>query len=80
LLLLCDRFGEGLLTGDTRQVNGESHYWNTLPDGTEVDLTRAQFDQPITIEEPQKRERDYLFSSEATVKRYNELKERLENN
>lgn len=76
-LLVQDSYGGTL---NRALVNGESHYWNTLPDGTEVDLTRAQFDQPITIEEPQKRERDYLFSSEATVKRYNELKERLENN
>jgi hypothetical protein len=33
-------FGGDIVRG---RVNGESHYWNRLPDGTEVDLTSCQF-------------------------------------
>lgn len=34
-----------VLGGDivTGRVNDEPHYWNRLPDGTEVDLTSCQF-------------------------------------
>lgn len=73
-LLVQDEYGGTL---NRALVNGESHYWNTLPDGTEVDLTRSQFDDPIIIEEPQKRDREYLFGSESTVQRYNQLKKEL---
>lgn len=30
----------------------EHHYWNVLPDGTEVDLTADQFDGTETIRDP----------------------------
>ena len=58
-------------------ANGESHYSDTLPDGTEVDLTRAQFENPVTIIDQVKRDREYLLNSPATVERYNLLKSRL---
>jgi len=39
-LLVRDLLGGDILTG---KVNGESHYWNRLPDGTELDLTSDQY-------------------------------------
>ena len=29
------------------------HYWNRLPDGTEIDLTREQFARDELVQEPQ---------------------------
>jgi len=40
-LLIQNIFGGNLIAGT---VDGESHYWNKIPDGTEVDLTSDQFD------------------------------------
>lgn len=73
-LILQDIFGGDLV----RFINmGISHYFNRLPDGSEVDLTRDQF--PIWDPETAViRERAYLESSEWTVKRYQILKSRLE--
>lgn len=36
---------QGIFGGDivTGKVNGVTHYWNRLPDGTEIDLTSCQF-------------------------------------
>ena len=72
-LIVQDLFGGDLV----RVINmGESHYFNRLPDGTEVDLTRDQFavwePEPAVI-----RERAYLEKSEWTMKRYEILKSRL---
>lgn len=72
-LVVQDRFGGVLL----RIVNeGESHYWNRLPDGHEVDMTRDQFTtwSPGEIVE---RDRDYVLSFPDTLARYELLKERL---
>lgn len=58
-------------------VGSESHYWNQLPDGTEVDLTREQFDDfsPQSIEH---RSREYVLSYPDTVERYQRLRARFE--
>lgn len=74
-LVVQDRFG-GMLV---RSVNeGDSHYWNRLPDGTEVDLTRDQFNgweptEPVVV-----RERSYVSGHDATLRRYRWLVARLE--
>lgn len=57
-------------------VNGESHYWNEI-DGVTVDLTRAQFDEPLEIGEAVERERDYVLSFPATAERYQLLLDRV---
>lgn len=66
-------FGGDLL----RTLNeGVSHYWNRLPDGSEVDHTRDQFD----IWEPGEvvvRTREYALSHPATALRYKVLTERI---
>jgi len=53
-------------------VEGVSHYWNRLPDGTTVDLTRDQFTsfQPVDIE---LRAREYVMSFPETARRYRTL-------
>ena len=39
-LVIQDLFGGDILTG---VVNNEKHYWNCLPDGTELDFTSDQY-------------------------------------
>lgn len=73
-LVVQDVYGGDLL----RVVNeGESHYFNRLPDGREVDLTRGQFAtwEPSDAE---LRDRDYVLSFAATAARYAELRVRIE--
>lgn len=68
-MVVQDRFGGELL----RVVNeGESHYFNRLNDGTEVDLTRDQFEvwDPSPAEV---RPRDYLEAHADTVHRHMQL-------
>lgn len=53
-----------------------SHYWNRLPGGREVDLTRGQF----WIWEPGEvvvRDRAYVLSNESTQLRYDRLRQRV---
>lgn len=72
-LLVQELFGGELL----RVINKDiSHYFNRLPDGTEVVLTRDQF--PVWDPEPFViRDREYLTKSESSMKRYNLLRSRL---
>lgn len=72
-LVMQDLLGGVLL----RTVNeGVSHYWNRLPDGTELDLTRSQFDK-WSPDEIVERDREYVLSFPETQRRYDLLKERL---
>lgn len=56
-------------------VGGVSHYWNRLPDGTTMDLTRDQFGSfhPVDIE---LRDREYVMSFPETAMRYRILADR----
>lgn len=58
-------------------VNGESHYWNVLEDGTVIDLTRSQFDEPLVIEDETVRQREYVLSFPVTAHRYQLLRWRI---
>lgn len=72
-LVVQDRLGGDLLR---TTVDGVSHYFNRLPDGTELDLTRDQFPEWAPTEvEP--RSREYVLSFPATAARYDLLRERL---
>lgn len=73
-LVVQDEYGGSLLRS---VVEGVSHYWNRLPDGREIDLTRDQFHafEPDKIVE---RERGYVLSFPDTEKRYMLLRERLD--
>jgi hypothetical protein len=72
-LVIQELVGGELLRAVT---SGVSHYWNRLPDGTEVDLTRDQFDvfDPGDV---QVRTREYALSYAATADRYEILRERV---
>lgn len=72
-LIIQDLFG-----GELKRTvaNGVSHYYNSIA-GEDVDLTRAQFDEPLVLEEPAVRERAYVLSFPVTVDRYTRLLNRL---
>jgi hypothetical protein len=60
------------------EVDGTSHYWNRLPSGIEVDLTREQFgDRQIRVGPIQVQSRDYVMSFPETRRRYEQLLGRL---
>ncbi len=54
-LLLHDLFGGDLLLGEVLLPDGSRqgvHWWNRLPDGREVDLTREQFAPHEAVQPP----------------------------
>jgi hypothetical protein len=57
--------------------DGQSHYYNAMPDGTEVDLTRDQFDEFNPAAPAEVRTAEYLTSSEKTRERWETLRNRL---
>lgn len=69
-LVVQDYLGGELRRGEAGSI---SHYWNVLPSGDEVDLTRHQFDDGVEITNIEPRTREYLFSHDETVRRYNDL-------
>jgi hypothetical protein len=69
-LVIQDYLGGELRRGEAGAI---SHYWNLLPSGEEVDLTRHQFDEGIEITNIVPRTRNYLLSHAETATRYNEL-------
>lgn len=73
--MIQDRRGGDLLRAE---VGGVSHYWNRLPSGNEVDLTRMQFDN-FTVDGPiEVRDRAYVLSFPDTESRYAKLKSAVE--
>ncbi len=72
-LIVQDRFGGILVRAENE---GVSHYWNRLAGGIEVDLTRSQFETWNPGAELE-RDRDYVLSFPATLRRYELLKARL---
>jgi hypothetical protein len=73
-LVIQDYFGGDLLRAE---VCGVSHYWNRLPDGRFVDLTRSQFQGLSQMPDPETRDRDYVLSYPATLRRYDLLRDRV---
>jgi hypothetical protein len=69
-LIVSDFYGGELVRGI---VCGESHYWNRLPSGAEVDLTRDQFQNFALESEPDVRGRDFVLSFPDTTHRYHLL-------
>lgn len=72
-LIIQDEFGGDLMRAE---VAGVSHYWNQLPDGSEVDVTRDQFDSwyPVGVAV---RDRAYVLSFPDTAARYTILRHRV---
>ena len=60
--------------------DGDSHYWNRLPDGQEIDLSFEQFrrTKQYGVGDVVIREREYTLSFPDTVKRYEILKDRVD--
>lgn len=77
-LIVQDYFGGDLLR--CKMTDGDSHYWNRLPSGEEIDFTKDQFSyinpKPLynTVEV---RNRKKILSYKTTRNRYNILKERV---
>lgn len=71
-LIVQDLFGGSLVRA---KVSGTTHYWNRLPSGEEIDLTREQFGGVVDILLGEERARDYVLSFPDTARRYRELAE-----
>lgn len=69
-LIVQDLLGGDLLRGS---VNGVEHYWNRLPDLSEVDLTRHQFGHSARAQEPSTVLREYVLGYPDTRRRYDRL-------
>jgi hypothetical protein len=69
-LVIQDLLGGDLLRA---KVNGAEHYWNRLPDSSELDLTRDQFGPALTTTTPERVSRAYVLSFSNTVRRYEQL-------
>ena len=69
-LVIQDYFGGTLLRGEVGQI---SHYWNVLPSGKELDLTRSQFGVDASVACVEPRTRDYVTSYAETETRYQRL-------
>lgn len=71
---------QDILGGQLLRCHGPcgSHYWNRLPDGTELDLTREQFHDRLTPESVQERDRSYVMSFPQTRHRYETLRARVD--
>ena len=76
-----DHFGGTLLRVDAWIIGvGDpiGHYFNKLPDGTTVDLTRIQFPTDTIFSPPQERMRAHVLDPQFTTRhRYQLLKRRL---
>ena len=76
-LIIQDCFWGDLLRAAIEGIG--SHYWNQLPDGSEIDLTKIQFLTAVVIPPGETRTREYVLSYPATAKRYELLKRRVKN-
>lgn len=71
------------LGGDILRNKDYHHYWNRLPNGKEIDLTRSQFGNEVTIRADDIVSRKYILESNSanravTLERYRLLKKRVE--
>ena len=73
-LIVQDHFGGELLRA---RVDGISHYWNRLPTGLEVDLTRKQFGSNPYVPAGEVKSRDFVLSFPETADRYLSLRRAL---
>ena len=59
-------------------VGNVEHYWNRLPSGRYIDLTRHQFGHRVAPKLIEQTSRDYVLSFPETVRRYDRLRRRLQ--
>jgi hypothetical protein len=74
-LVVQDAFGGEILRG---VVHGIDHYWNRLPDSTEVDLTKSQFGSIREVPPINLVLRDQLLLNGDTLRRYRLLRESVD--
>jgi hypothetical protein len=70
-LVVQDFLGGDLLRSVVQEV---SHYWNRLPTGEEIDLTRVQFGIGISVPPGEERSREHVLSFPETRYRYRALR------
>lgn len=79
-LVVHDLLGGDLLEAEVHR-NGERtefHYWNRLPSGEHLDLTRDQFDgEAVDIKEPVVRERPERLPDPVRQAQYERLRDRV---
>lgn len=83
-LLVQEMFGGEILRASLLEIpefaQMRSHYWNRLPNGTEIDVSRSQFGQqyPTLVGEPKDRHEILnLTKNPDTVRRYDRLRLRM---
>lgn len=73
-LIVQDTLKGQLMRGTVDDVE---HYWNRLPSGRYVDLTRHQFGQRVSPKLVEQTSREYVLSFPETQRRYDRLRRRL---
>lgn len=81
-VLAQDCFGGRILKGSLKDhpkyAYLRSHFWNELPDGTQVDVTAPQYPDLTFIElQPEERQRENILSHPGATERYELLKQRF---
>jgi hypothetical protein len=78
-LTINDLLGGELLVAEVLHADGSRqgvHWWNRLPDGTEIDLTREQFSRHEVIQQPRAMQRPSELPKRA-AEQYLTLKQRV---
>jgi hypothetical protein len=70
-MIVQDFFGGELLCG---YINLTPHYWNLLPDGCELDLTKDQFEEVVISGATVKSTRQFVLSFPETRRHYKRLR------
>jgi hypothetical protein len=73
-LVVQDHLGGELICG---RVTGGSHYWNMLPSGEEIDLTKQQFKRPFVPQSTEISSREHVLADPHTRQRYELLSDRV---
>jgi hypothetical protein len=79
-LIVQEHLGGELLMGEVTHLDGSRqgvHFWNRLPGGTEVDLTREQFREGETVHAPSVVPRPPDLTVGRLASQYRVLAERL---
>jgi len=78
-LIAQDFLGGEIMYSYVRGNSKWDHYWNKLPNGKEIDLTKDQFPKNIKFIKPKIISRKKALSSKRTQKGYEILKKRVKN-
>ncbi len=78
-LIVQDYLGGSILYSHVKGNMNWDHYWNLLPSGKELDLTKDQFSKNIKLVKSKKVSRKEVLSSKRTTRGYELLKNRVKN-